>query len=54
MLSFIYSLQFLVLKDFCTERGLTCHSMEKVIFSQSRLGVGLDTVLKKAAIYQKI
>ena len=33
-------------KDFWTDKGLPCHSMEKSIFSRRRLGVGLDSVSK--------
>ena len=47
-----FSRQFFVPKDFCTERGLPCHSIEKVIFCQSRVGVGLDSVLKKVAKFE--
>ena len=42
----MHSLHVLVPKDFWTDKGLPCHSMEKVIFSRRRLGVGLDSVLK--------
>ena len=49
MLSFIHRRKFSVPKDFCTERGLHCHSMEKVIFCRSRPEVGLDSALKTVA-----
>ena len=42
----MHSLHVLVPKDFWTDKGLPCHSMEKAIFSRRRLGVGLDVVLK--------
>ena len=45
----MHSLHVLVPKDFWTDKGLPCHSIEKAIFSRRRLGVGLDSVLKKVA-----